>query len=193
MRAASLLLALVATACGAEAPGSPVTAEPPPLPERPAVPAGWRTITSDEGDLSVAVPPDLIVIHTAGSINGFRNEGDGVETSLTVAAIPPGELLQPRGGQSVEAWADEGGWLTGGQGHIGDGEVRRRDVLLPAGPAIELTSTYEVGDLGQVWTQLYVVETPSGHGLLQVSGDGPPADEPPDEVRLMRELVEFRP
>ena len=188
MRATAVGMLLLVTACG----GPDVTPEATPeaaLPERPAVPVGWRTITTDEGDVELAVPPDLVVIHTAGSIHGFREEDEGI-ASLAVVAIPASELVQPRGDESVEEWADAGGWLTAGQGQLA-GDVRRRDVLLPSGPAIQLTSAYQVGDLGDAWTMLHVVRTPRGYGLLQVSGQGPPPEEPSEEIRSIRDLVRF--
>lgn len=182
---ATVLMLLVLGSCG-----GPTPTPEPALPPRPVVPDGWRTITSDEGDAELAVPPEVVVFHTAGSIHGSRDEGDGVE-SLTVAAIPAGQLVQPRGNESVEEWADAGGWLTAGQGQIGNGEVRRRDLLLPGGAAIQLTSTYRVGELGDVWTMLQVVRTTRGYALLQISGHGTPPEEPPEEIRLIRDLVRF--
>src|SRR5688500_8823364 len=161
---------LFLTACGGPD-ATPDSTPEPALPERPAVPVGWRTITTDRGDVELAVPPDLVVMHTAGSIHGFREEDEGV-ASLAVVAIPAGELVQPRGGESVEEWADAGGWLTAGQGQLANGDVRRRDVLLPSGPVIQLTSAYQVGDLGAAWTMLYVIRTDRGHALLQISGQG---------------------
>ena len=74
---------------------------------------------------------------------------------------------------------------------VGDADVRSRDLLLPAGPTIELTSTFQLGVQGIHWTMLYVIRTPLGYGLLQVSGPGLPPDQPPEEVELMRQLVEF--
>ena len=181
-RAAVVGLVTLLVACGTQTP----TPEPT-LPPRPQAPPPWRTVTSDDGAVHLVVPPDLIVINTDGSIHGYRDEG----VTLSVAAVPASQLQPPRG-ETVEEWADEGGWLTAGQGQIGNGEVRRRDVLLPAGSAILLTSTYRVvGELGEVWTMLHVIQTKGGHALLQISGQGPPPDEVPEEIRLIRDLVRF--
>jgi hypothetical protein len=174
----------ILTACGAV----PSETVEPTLPPRPDVPQGWRTITSDEGQLRLVVPPDLVVFHTAGSVHANRENGD--TELIMVAAIPPEQLNQPRG-ESPAQWANAGGWLTAGQGHVDPADVSARNVLLPAGPAHELTSRWMLGELGRRWTVLYVIQTPNGYGLLQASGAGDPPEVPPRELRLMRELVEF--
>ena len=102
MRGAALLL-ILATACGSQSDPAPE----PELPPRPEVPHLWRTIESDEGEVRLVVPTDLTVIHTSGSVHGFR-DADAAAV-LTVAAIPPSHLIQPRGGESGVEWADAGG------------------------------------------------------------------------------------
>jgi hypothetical protein len=174
----------ILTACAA----APSETVEPTLPPRPDVPQGWRTITSDEGQVRLIVPPDLVVFHTAGSVHANRENGDS--ELIMVAAIPPEQLNQPRG-ESPAEWANSGGWLTAGQGHVDLADVSARNLLLPAGPTDELTSTWMLGELGRRWTVLYVIQTPNGYGLLQASGAGDPPEVPPRELRLMRELVEF--
>jgi hypothetical protein len=193
MRAAALVVLAALTGCAG--PSAEASTPEPRLPPRPDVPPGWRAIRSDDGEVRLAVPADLTVIHTSDSIHGFRDLEDAgalddVEV-LTVAAIPPSQLIGPRGGQAAAEWADAGGWLTPGQGSVGDADVKSRDLLLPAGPTIELTSTYLLADRGVHWTMLHVIRTPRGYGLLQVSGPGTPPDQPPEEVELMRQLVGF--
>jgi hypothetical protein len=180
---ATLALGIL-TACGA----SPTETVEPTLPPRPDVPQGWRTITSDEGQVRLVVPPDLVVFHAAGSVHANRESGDS--ELIMVAALPPEQLNQPRGELPAD-WANAGGWLTAAQGHVDLADVTTREVLLPAGPTYELTSRWMLGDLGPRWTVLYVIQTPNGYGLLQVSGAGQPPNPPPRELRLMRELVEF--
>ncbi len=187
MRVGALIVLAGLVAC-AGPPPTPTTTPEPELPLRPAVPPLWRNVRSDAGELQLVVPPDLVVFHTSGSIHAMR---DGDAEVLTVAAVSPGQLVQPRGDQTAAEWADDGGWLTAGQGSVGDAPVRSREVLLPAGPAIELTTAYELGGAGTRWTMLYVIRTANGYGLLQVGGPGQPPDELPDEVRLMRELIAF--
>jgi hypothetical protein len=193
VRAVALVVIAALTACAGSPDATPTPEQQ--LPPRPDVPPGWREIRSDDGAVQLAVPADLTVIHTSESIHGFRDVEDAdaldaVEV-LTVAAIPPGQLIGPRGGESAAEWADAGGWLTPGQGSVGDAEIRSRDLLLPAGPTIELTSTFELGAQGVHWTMLHVIRTPLGYGLLQVSGPGLPPDQASDEVKLMRQLVGF--
>lgn len=188
MRVAALLLIGLIAACAATPSETPDASETP-LPPAPDVPPLWRTITSDEGDVRLVVPPDLVVLHTAASVHAYREAADG--EPITVAAIPPRQLNQPRGDESAVEWANAGGWLTAGQGHVDEAEVRSRDVLLPAGPTIELTSSWVLGGQGPHWTMLHLIRTSSGYGLFQVSGPGAIPDEPPEEVRLMRELVDF--
>lgn len=186
MRAGAFFALALLAACG----DAPVASLEPVVPPRPDPPPTWRMVTSDDGDVRLWVPPDLDGVGVASSVIAQRR-GDDAEL-LTVAAIPPGQLVQPRGEPAVR-WANGGGWLSAGQGHVDEAGVRSRDLLLPAGPTVELTSTWTLGDAGPRWTMLHLIRTPNGFGLLQVTGEGSPPDDAPEEVHLMRELVEFAP
>ena len=184
MRAASVILLVALAACGESA----HTSEPTP-PVRPAVPDGWRIITTDADDVSLVVPPDLIVMNTSGSISGFRDAAAGID-ELIVSVTGPARVEQRAPGESLEDWVTRGNWLTAGRGE--PVAITQREVLLSAGPALETIAAYRFGNEDR-WTMLNVIDTGQGYAVLQFDGGGPMPAEPSDEVRLMRELVELRP
>jgi len=184
MRAASVILLVALTACGESA----RTPEPTP-PVRPAVPDGWRIITTDAGDVTLVVPPDLIVLNTSGSISGSRAAAGGID-ELIVSVTGPARVEQRAPGESLPDWVTRGNWLTAGRGE--PLALTQREVLLPAGPALEMIAGFRFGNEDR-WTILNIIDTGQGYAVLQFDGGGPRPDEPSDEVRLMRELVEFRP
>jgi len=176
---------LVAILAGLAACGGPTPSTEPTVPPRPAVPELWRTVTNDQGDVTLVVPPDLIVANTNGGISGFREPRDGLD-ELVVTAAGPSRVEQRVPGESVAEWVRRGNLLTAGRGGLG--AVAQREVRLPTGSALEMSAPW---DAGERWTILYVIDTGRGYALLHFDGAGRRPDEPPDEVRLMRELVEF--
>lgn len=178
---ATLLLPLVLVACGASVP----TPEPT-LPPRPAVPHLWRTVASDGGDVQLVVPTDLNVTDTRAAIVGSRDE------VLIVSAIGPGSLEQPRAGESVADWIERLGFLAGDEANAELGAVTRRELLLPDGPALEV-SAGRTTEAGEAWTMVHVFDTGRGLAVLAFSGQGSAPDQPTDEMRIMRELVDFAP
>lgn len=184
MRAASVILLLALAACGEAAPTPEATP-----PARPPVPDGWRIITTDADDVSLVVPPDLIVANTSGSISGSREPAAGIG-ELIVSVTGPARVDQRAPGESVADWVTRGNWLTAGRGE--PVAVAQREVLLPAGPALEMIAAFRF-DNEDRWTVLNVIDTGQGYAVFQIDGRGPRPDQPSEEVRLMRELVEFRP
>ena len=184
MRAAAFGLMVVLGACGASEPTFEPTA-----PVRPPVPDGWQLITTDQEDVTLVVPPDLIVLNTSGSINGHREAAAGID-ELIVSVTGPARIEQRARGESLADWITRGNWLTAGRGE--PVAISQREVLLPAGRALETIAAYRFGT-EERWTMLNVIDTGQGYAVLQFDGGGPRPDEPSDEIRLMRELVEFRP
>lgn len=179
----TVLVLLLLAACGAP----PATPEPT-LPPRPAVPAQWRTVTSDEGDVVMAIPRELVVTITSGGVQGFAEQAGAGQ--IDVWAMGPGTLaLRP--GQSIEEWIDASSWLSGQWEGAVLGPVRRTAVMLPAGPAIEMTAGYTV-DGEEAWTFLYAIDTRPGFAVFRAGGPGPPPDGLPEELALIRDLAVFR-
>jgi hypothetical protein len=182
--AAVLVSAWMLTACGAP---TPTSQETPAV--RPAVPDGWRVITSDREDIILPVPPALVILNTSGSIGGLR-EADGRHEELIVSATGPRRVDQRQPGESVEDWLTRGNWLTAGRGE--PIATTYREVLLPAGSTLEVTAGYRFEDEDR-WTMLHVIDTGQGYAVLQFDGGGPKPETAPEEIRLMRELVEYQP
>jgi hypothetical protein len=172
------------TACGT------LASSPQPTPAlQPPVPDGWRVITADVEDISLAVPPDLIVTSTSGSIAGYR-EAAGELDELVVLATHPTRVEQRVPGESVTEWVTRGNWLTAGRGE--PRIVSQRELLLPAGSALEITAGFQFGDEDR-WTMLHIIDTSQGYAVLQFDGGGPAPEAPSAEIRAIRELVEFGP
>ena len=181
-----LALAVAATllACGAP----PLTTQATPA-VRPPVPDGWRVIATDRRDVTLPVPPDMVILNTSGSIGGLRG-ADEERAELIVSATGPGRVDQRQPGESVEDWLTRGNWLTAGRGE--PLATTFREVLLPAGSTLEVTAGYRFGDEDR-WTMLHVIDTGQGYAVLQFDGGGVAPAAASDEIRMMRELVEFRP
>ena len=168
--------------------GQPSPTSEPTMPPVPAIPDLWRTVTADDRDLTLVVPPDLVVTNTSGGISGFRDK-IGDTPALIVNAAAPERVNQPVSGESLTDWVRRES-LTAGRGELG--AIAEREVLLPAGPALEMTGGWMM-DGQERWMILYVIDTGRGFAVLAFDGDGPLPDAPTDEVQLMRELVSFGP
>jgi len=180
----AIVMASVLVGCSAPTPTPQATPA-----VRPPVPDGWRVITSDQQDVTLPVPPDLVILNRSGSIGGLR-EADGGPEELIVSVTGPGRVDQRQPGESVEDWLTRGNWLTAGRGE--PIATTYRELSLPAGSTLEVTAGYRFGDEDR-WTMLHVIDTGQGYAVLQFDGGGPKPDMASEEVRLMREMVEFQP
>jgi hypothetical protein len=180
---AALVMLVALIGCGQQSPTPEPTAPP-----VPAIPNLWRTVAADDGDVTLVVPPDLIVTNTSGGVSGFR-EPAGNASALIVSAVPPARVNQPTAGESIADWVRLES-LTSGRGELG--AIEEREVLLPAGPSLEMTGEWML-DGQERWMILYVIDTGRGFAVLAFDGDESPPDAPTEEVRLMRELVTFGP
>ena len=127
------------------------------------MPEAWRTVATDEGDVVMAMPRELVVTGTTGAIVTAPDQ-EGAAGATEVWAIGPGTLeLGPD--QSVDEWIEASNWLTGQREGAVLGPVRRTPVLLPAGPAIEMTAGYTV-DGAEAWTILYAIDLRPGLASL---------------------------
>ncbi len=164
--------------------------EEPTLPPRPSVPEHWRTITSERDLIDLVVPPDMNIAHVSDLISGSRIT-DEVADPFLLMATSPLSLAQPTGGESAFEWVERSGALTGHQVDVTIGQVERRELLLPAGPALELTTAYRAGS-SDFWTIVTVIDTGSGYALLEFGGHGRPPAEPIEDIGIIQELVLFR-
>lgn len=175
VRSLALSAALVLAACGAVEPSATPVA-------RPTTPASWATFTSAAGDLRISLPPWIRPFD-----EGFANEGPaspGAPFIQLTYGGPASTEQQPGPGQDLRAWLQE---------RLGraPAPVTARSVLLPAGPAIELT---RIDPAPNPWRVLaYAIRTPSGIGVLIIDG---PADRFADreaELALIPWLIELGP
>lgn len=185
------ILALILGACAAATPTSP-TPEPT-IPTAPAVPDGWQVVTSDAGDVRLAVPPDLVVMDLASGIL-LQAEMHGGTTPLQVWVTGPrGASIQPAPGETLRAWLETSGWVPkeSSGGVTGIGDVSEREVWLPAGRALEVAVTAQPGtpDAGRVIA--YAIETSEGFGVLQIVGQPEVTEARRGDLSLLPLLVSF--
>jgi hypothetical protein len=151
------------------------SAEAPPLPTFPPVPSGWAT--TDNGDLSLALPPWLIPFDTIAAI--FANEvvDPGTEWVELMAEGPRTAYPQPGAGDSLERWLRQR--IDFGPG-LGQPTIRQVD--LPAGSAIAIERLDRAGTRLAWRIAAYAIRTP--HGVAYVQIDGPPDSWPAREADL---------
>lgn len=189
-----MLVALVLVACGTAEPTLPAADTTPP--ERPPIPAAWVTIESQSGDAELTVPPDLGrgVLDTPVAVL-LQAEFDDQVTPLQVSAYGPSSLpdQQPAAGESLRTWLERGSWFPreeqGGVTEI-DG-VSEREVLLPAGRALELAATVQPGTRDESRVVAYAIETATGFAVLQIIGEPDALEARAGELRLIPLLVRF--
>jgi hypothetical protein len=175
-------LALSIVALGAAAACAPATGTL----AQPGPPAVWILVTSDAGDLRIALPPWLVPFDTTGAI--FANEivaggGQGVE----IMAEGPGVAEQQPGREGAE------GWLRRRVEAPGAGHAEIVAMRLPAGDAVSLRRIEREGT-PLVWRlAAYAISRPRGTAYLLV--DGPPDawTGREEDIERILELVIIRP
>jgi hypothetical protein len=193
VRLRAVLIALMLAACAATEPAPPAADATPP--ERPLVPSGWVTITSNAGDAELTSPPDLGRVGPDAPVGVLlQTPMDGGVTPLQVSAYGPSALPdQPADGESLRSWLERGTWFPGeGRGGItAIGDVSEREVLLPAGRALELAATVQPGTREESRVVAYAIETEAGFAVLQILGEPDALEARADELRLIPLLVRF--
>jgi hypothetical protein len=163
----ALAIILSAAGCAATQSTPPVTAPP--------VPAGWAI--TDNGDLSLALPPWLVPFDTTAAI--FANEvvDPGAEWIELMAEGPRTAEPQPGANESLEHWLrariEFGPAL---------GQPTIRQVNLPAGPTVSIERVDRAGTRLAWQIAAYAIRTPRGVAFLQI--DGPPDKWPAREADL---------
>ena len=165
----------------------------PTIPEPPGIPEGWQVVTSEAGDVQIAVPPDLAVLDLS---SGILLQGEMVagSTPIQVFAIGPGDAqVQPAGGESLRAWLRASSWApTEGSGGItGLADETEREVWLPAGRALEVARTAQPGTPDASRVVVYAIETPEGFGVLQIFGHPDFMEQRRRELSLLPLLISF--
>jgi hypothetical protein len=187
------ILLVSATLAGCAA---PVSTEPDIL-SRPDVPQGWLTISSDEGDLRLTLPPDFEAVSTVSGIVAQPPIQDSGRSNLEVWAASPAALVQPRGSESVRGWLDNSGFapVAGDVSGLTDvDQISERQVELPAGRALEVVFVIQPETDAAVRLVIYAIETADGIGVLRINGSPPSRlEERTRELLLIPLLAEFGP
>ena len=189
----SLLVAISIVGCGASQVSTP--APEPTEAVRPSVPGGWSTITSDEGDVEVAVPPDFEVLSSMGGVLAQPPIGEQAAVStLEIFAQGPALIEQPTGGESIDEWLERTGWLprAGEGGVTAIADRTERELILPSGRAVQVVVTVQPGTADESRVAFYAIETEEGVAILRFIGS--PAERlaaREDELSLVAKLVRF--
>jgi len=158
---------------------------------RPAVPDGWSTIASDEGDVRLVLPPDATIMLTAGSVLAQGPFYDGAVSWEVWATGPPALIDQPRAGQSIVDWLGQSGWMPKPAKGLRGGPTSERETILPAGRALEVATSLQPGTPDEGRAIVYAIETGGGLAVLRFVGTPAVLEERALDLQLMSQLVEF--
>jgi len=187
----ALLIGLALVGCAG--PDKPQSTPNPTAATRPDVPAGWSTITSDEGDVEVTLPGDFEVLFTTGGILAQPPiaEHDAV-TTLELWATGPASLEQPMAGESARAWLERLELVprAGKGGVTATADGLEQEVMLPSGPALQVAVTAQPGTPDESRVVVYAIETQGGVAMLRIIGFPPDRlEERAAELALVARLL----
>lgn len=185
----AVAIAVLSVLTGCVAPASSVE---PTIPARPAIPDGWVEVTSDAGDVRLALPADFDAIFTAAGILAQEPAPNGPE--LEVLASGPADVApQPRGGEQIRPWLEQSSWVpVAGEGGVTEtGGNAQRELILPAGPALEVAITAMPGSPDESRVVVYAIATDGGLAIIRFIGSPARMDARADELRLIALLAEF--
>jgi hypothetical protein len=155
---------------------------------RPEKPPDWLTIVSEAGDVRLVVPPDFAAVTVEPVVVAQGGSPDEMDSWIEIDVQAPADVEQPNG-VDIEDWLD--GYLTLMAGSGSTGDETRRELLLPAGRALEIGRTFEPGTDVAGRIVIYAIETESGYAVLRIAGTpGGIADRAAD-LELVTHLVDF--
>lgn len=174
----AIALALALVGCGGASPSAVA---------RPSVPPGWTAITSDAGDVSIALPPWIEPFDTGGPV--FANEPPPADGAwIELMAMGPGTAPPPAGSfDDARQWTER--WIASPIA----GPATITTVELQGGTTIRIERLDGAGTPGAWRVAAYGYRTPAGMAALII--DGPPAAWAGREadLALIPQLVRFAP
>ena len=182
---AVLGLAAVATGCA--------QGEPEPIPTRPAVPEGWVMLESDEGDVLLALPPELAAVSTAGGVMAQEPlTPEGIIQLELLASGPSALLDQPAPGESLVEWLRAQFLVPRADATTVIGSTSTSEVALPMGRGVEVSTTVFPGTPEESLMITYAIPTTMGVAVLRFVGQPERLRQRADDLRLVTLLAEFR-
>ncbi len=177
----------VVTACAS--PSASVQATDP---GPPAVPDGWNEVTSDAGDVRLALPPDIPAMFTASGIMAWLPVIDGA-LQLEVHAVGPADVAPQPGGEDIRVWLEGSGWVprAGEMGRAAITSEAVTEIDLPAGSATEVDVTVDPGQPSAARVVVYAITTSDGIAIIRIVGNPDVIEERAGELRLVAMLAEF--
>jgi hypothetical protein len=188
------IVAFVVSGCAAStAPDSALAATPAVAPD---VPPDWIVTSSEDGSVSLAVPPDLIPTALPREVLAQAPMAAAGFTPIEIWAIgSPGAQPQPRGGEPLRGWLEAASWVPrAGQGGVtAVGDVEEGEVLLPAGRAYRVAITAQPGTPEASRVIAYAIATERGFAVLRMLGHPDAVRDRADELELIGLLAAFPP
>jgi hypothetical protein len=179
----------VLTGCGSAVPAS-ATSQPT-IALRPAIPDEWMTLTTEKGDIQLVVPSGIKLLNSApGSITAQPPMRDGV-IPFEVMAVGPSELGPPPAEGSMPQWMQQRGFLPQAADGVTFGPTTERETTLPAGRALEITTSVQPGTPDEGRAVLYLIETEAGLALLRFVGTPAGIEERTADMEFISRLVVF--
>ena len=173
--------------------GSPAASVEPTIPERPALPDGWHEVTSDGGDVGLALPADVDSMGSLAGIYAQERAQNGPPEFEVVASGPADVVPQPQSGEQVSTWLARQSWVPrAGEGGVTEtADAAQREVVLPAGRALEVSITAMPGSPQEGRVVVYAIATNGGLAILRFVGNPARMDAEANELRLIALLAQF--
>ncbi len=160
------------------------------MPARPSIPEGWVATSSDSGDVELTAPMDFAVLLTQESVLLQTALVDGRTPIEVWLSGPTAVFPQPEAGQSIRAWLfEDGSWAPTEADGVTLDEESERELLLPAGRALELAWTVQRGAPEASRLVLYAISTERGIAILRILGHPDAMRDRADDLMLMARLM----
>lgn len=190
MRLGAVALLLVVGLSGCARAGPTPSDAPATAPARPSIPEGWVATSSDSGDVELTAPMDFAVLLTQESVLLQTALVDG-RTPIEVWLSGPAIVFpQPEPGQSIRTWLiEDGSWVPTEADGVTLDEESERELLLPAGRALELAWTVQRGTPEATRLVLYAIRAERGIAILRILGNPEAIRDRADDLMLMAQLI----
>ena len=185
---AIVVLGLMA-GCGS----APAPSVEPTVPERPALPDGWHEVTSHAGDVRLGLPADVASLGSLAGIYAQERALNGPPAFEVVASGPADVVPQPLSGEQVSTWLARQSWVPrAGEGGVTEtADANQREVVLPAGRALEVAITAMPGSPEEGRVVVYAIATEGGIAIIRFVGSPAAMSSREDEMRLIALLAQF--
>lgn len=138
--------------------------------------------------------PDLRPYAAQSGVRGEWSQVSGTAL-VEVWATAPTAIDQPDDPNHLRPWLEKLGWIprAGFGGVAAVTNDRERNVLLPAGPALEVVVTTDPGEQRELRVVTYGIQTAQGVAVIMMRGAPAVMDQRSEDLRLIAVLAQFAP